>query len=126
MSQVYRESKRTVLCIDDDDAVLASERLLLEEWGYIVLTTESPQWGLTLAALCQLDAVVLDYHMREMNGHAVAVAIKHYQPETLIVMFSATEIPEETRMLLNAAVVQTDAIKQVAPIVTRPIELEES
>jgi len=118
VGEAYRVPKRTVLCIDDDRAVLAFVRRLLERSGYTVLTTASPRQGLSLAMASPPDAVVLDYQMPEMNGHEVAVAIKRFRPETLIVMFSAGQIPEETFKLADAVVPKTESIGQLLMTVT--------
>jgi CheY-like chemotaxis protein len=117
MGQAYRGPKRTILCIDDDNAILRYERSLLERSGYIVLTTPSAQMGLAMAMKFQLDAVVLDYHMPEMSGHDVAATIKKRRPEIRIVMFSASEIPEETLKLTDAVVFKTDANRDLLPTV---------
>ena len=119
MAQAYAARKRTILCIDDDHAILAYERSLLERSGYYVLTTPSPRQGLKLVTICQIDAVVLDYHMPEMSGHEVAVSIKKCQPKTLIVMFSASDIPEETCKIADAVVLKTDAIERLLPTVAQ-------
>jgi two-component system, OmpR family, response regulator CpxR len=113
MGQAYRVPKRTILCIDDDDAILSYERRLLERSGFLVLTAPSAQQGLTLAMKYPLDAVILDYHMPEMNGHEVAAAIRRFRPETLIVMFSASDIPEETRQLADAVVPKMGTIREL-------------
>jgi CheY-like chemotaxis protein len=117
MGQLHRATKRTILCIDDDAGVLRYERALLERSGYSVLTAESPKQGLALAMMSRLDAVVLDYHMPGMTGHDVAAAIKSRRPEVLIVMFSASEIPEETLKLTDAVVHKSDAITELLPTV---------
>jgi|SRR5580658_507367 CheY-like chemotaxis protein len=119
MGQVHRATKRTILCIDDDTGVLRYEKALLERSGYSVLTAESPEQGLALAMMSRLDAVVLDYHMPGMNGHEVAAAIKSCRPEVLIVMFSASEIPEETRKLTDAVVHKSDVITELLPTVAQ-------
>lgn len=118
MGQAYRTPKRTILCIDDDRAVLGFVQKLLERSGYTVLTTVSPRQGLSLALTSPPDAVVLDYQMPEMNGHEVAAAIKKYRPETLIVMFSGSQIPEETFKLADAVVPKTGAVAQLLMTVT--------
>jgi len=117
MGQAYRAPKRTILCIDDDSGVLRYERALLERSGYNVLTAVSPEQGLALAMMSRLDAVVLDYHMPRMTGHDVAAAIKSCRPEVLIVMFSSSEIPEETLKLTDAVVHKSDAITELLPTV---------
>jgi len=117
MGQAYRAPKRTILCIDDDSGVLRYERALLERSGYNVLTAVSPEQGLALAMMSRIDAVVLDYHMPGMTGHEVAAAIKSCRPEVLIVMFSSSEIPEETLKLTDAVVHKSDAITELLPTV---------
>lgn len=87
-----------------------------------MVATASPQQGLTLAMRLPIDAVVLDYHMPGMNGHNVAAAIKKCRPEILIVMFSASEIPEETSNLVDAVVLKTDAIGQLVPTVRQLLQ----
>jgi hypothetical protein len=57
--------------------------------------------------------------MPGMNGHHLAAAIKKGRPEILIVMFSASEIPEETFRLVDAVVPKTDAIGQLLLTVTQ-------
>jgi len=117
VGQAYRTPKRTILCIDDDAAVLKYETALLERSGYNVLATLSPQQGLILATTPQVDAVVLDYNMPGMNGDKVAAAIKRSRPEVLIVIFSAGEIPEDTLKLADAVVPKSDAVGQLLPTV---------
>ena len=119
MAQAYAARKRTILCIDDDRAILAYERALLERSGYHVLTTSSPRQGLKLITICQIDAVVLDYQMPGMSGHEVAVEIKKSHPKTLIVMFSASDLPEETCKLADAVVLKTDASGLLLPTVAK-------
>ena len=67
----------------------------------------------------QIDAVVLDYHMPGMSGHNAAATIKKCRTEILIVMFSASEIPEETCKLVDAVVLKTDSIGQLLPTVAQ-------
>jgi CheY-like chemotaxis protein len=122
LGQAYRGPKRTILCIDDDNAILQYERALLERCGYNVVATASAQQGLTLAMMLPADAVILDYHMPGINGHNVAAAIKKCRPEILIVMFSGSEIPEETFTLVDAVVFKTDAIGQLVPTVTQLLQ----
>jgi CheY-like chemotaxis protein len=119
VGQAHRPPQRTILCIDDNRAILTFERRLLEGSGYAVLTAASAQQGLALALMYPPDAVVLDYHMPEMNGHEVAAAIKKSRPETRIVMVSASEIPEETSKLADAVVPKIDAIERLVPTVAQ-------
>jgi CheY-like chemotaxis protein len=69
------------VCLDDDDGRLDYQRVLLERLGYTVLTAASAQQGLQIAAVCGVAAVIVDYHMPEMNGPEVAIEIKRLKPK---------------------------------------------
>lgn len=119
MSRVYRGPEKLLLCVDDSQAILDYERRMLEQSGYMVITEASALRGLRLATLFEFDAVLLDYHMPEMNGHELACEIRRLRPNTPVVMVSGSEIPEETRRLVDA-VVPKDAVKrELLPTVTR-------
>jgi len=60
--------------------------------------------------------------MPEMNGHQLAFAIRRIRPDTPVVMFSGSEIPEETRKLVDAVVPKTDAPRELLPTLTRLCE----
>ncbi len=108
-----------LLCIDDSQAILDYERAMLERSGYIGVTAASARRGLRLATIFSFDAVLLDYHMPEMNGHQLASEIRRLRPDTPVVMFSGGEIPDETRQLVDAVVPKTDAPSELLPTVTR-------
>jgi DNA-binding NarL/FixJ family response regulator len=57
--------------------------------------------------------------MPDMNGHQFAYEIRRLKPETPVVMFSGSEIPEETRQLVDAIVPKADAHKTLLPTVSR-------
>ncbi|MGB9492311.1 MAG: response regulator [Terriglobales bacterium] len=108
-----------LLCIDDSRAILEYEKALFERSGYIVITASSPQQGLKLAQMTSFDAVLLDYQMPEMNGHQLALEIRRVQPETLVIMFSGSEIPEETLKLVDAAIPKMEAASELLSTVDR-------
>jgi CheY-like chemotaxis protein len=108
-----------LLCIDDSPAILDYERRLLERSGYIVVTEPSARRGLRLATIFRFDAVLLDYQMPEMNGHQVAHEMRRLHPNTPVVMFSGSEIPEETRQLVDAVVPKAEVPNGLLPTITR-------
>jgi CheY-like chemotaxis protein len=57
-----------------------------------------------LATEFSFDAILLDYHMPEMNGHESASEIKRLRPDRRVVRVSGSEIPEEIRQLVDAVV----------------------
>lgn len=111
-----------LLCIDDSEAVLDYERRILERSGYLVVTEASARRGLRLATLFSFDAVLLDYNMPEMNGHQLASELRRLRPGTPVLMLSGSEIPEETRQLVDAVVPKSDAPSELLPTVTRLCE----
>jgi CheY-like chemotaxis protein len=112
--------RKTILCIDDDDGVLGYQRALLERRGYAVLTAASPRQGLQIAAVSGIAAVIVDYHMPEMNGHEVAVEIKRLKPQIPIIMVSSDEeIPEHVLKVVDAFVSKYEAPSRLLPVIAR-------
>jgi len=111
---------KTILCIDDDDGVLSYHRALLERRGYEVLTAASGRQGLEIAAACGVVAVIVDYHMPEMDGHEVATEIKRLQPQIPIVMVSSDEeIPEYVFKVVDAFISKDEAASRLLPVITQ-------
>jgi CheY-like chemotaxis protein len=111
---------KTILCIDDDDGMLRYQRALLERRGYKVLTAASARHGLQIAAICTVAAVIVDYHMPEMNGHEVAIEIKRIRPQIPIVMVSSDdEIPEPALNFVDAFVSKNERPSRLLPVITR-------
>jgi len=111
---------KTILCIDDDDGILGYQRELLERRGYAVLTAASARHGLQIAAVCAIAAVIVDYHMPEMNGHEVATEIKRLKPQVPIVMVSSDDqIPGHTLNVVDAFVSKNDVPSRLLPVITR-------
>ncbi len=122
MSEAYEGQRKMLLCIDDSQAVLDYERRVLERSGYIVVTEVSARRGLRLATIFSFDAILLDYQMPEMNGHQLASEIRRLRPDTPVVMFSGSDIPEETRQLVDAVVPKTESPSELLPTVSRLCE----
>ena len=76
----------TVLCIDDDPAVLELQKDILETNGYTVLTAADGATGLTLASTNAVDLVVLDFKMPGMDGGQVAETLLKANPNLPIVI----------------------------------------
>jgi len=111
---------KTILCIDDDDGMLRYQKALFERRGYKVLTAASARQGLRIAAVCAVTAVVVDYHMPEMNGHEVAIEIKRLKPQIPIIMVSSDEaIPEPALSVVDAFVSKNEAPHRLLPVITR-------
>ena len=111
---------KTILCIDDNDGVLEYQKALLEKRGYAVLTASSARQGLQIAADNGVAAVIVDYHMPEINGHEVALEIKRLKPNTPIVMVSSEEqIPSRVLDVVDAFVPKHETPSLLVPVLTR-------
>ena len=109
-----------ILCIDDNDGVLEYLRALLERCGYTVLAATSAREGLQIAAVCRVAAVIVDYHMPEMNGHDVAMEIKRLKPNTPIIMVSSDEeIPKHVLKVVDGFVPKDQTPCRLLPLLTR-------
>jgi CheY-like chemotaxis protein len=109
--------RKTILCIDDDNSVLEYHKALLERRGYDVLTAASPLEGLQMASACGIAAVIVDYHMPQMNGHEVAIEIKRITPQVPIIMVSSdNEISEDALNVVDAFVSKDEAPRRLLPV----------
>ena len=117
MTPIAPITKRVILCIDDDEAILRYEKALLERSGYAVLTAASAQQGLRLATMCKCDAVLVDYEMPGMNGDEVALAIKRLRPELLVILLSGSDVPSRALDSVDAFVPELEASRQLLPMI---------
>jgi CheY-like chemotaxis protein len=113
----YSTSKRIVLCIADDQAILLYEQALLERSGYAVLMATSEAEALRLVTVCKCDAVLLDYEMPEWSGYEVAFQIKRACPDVTIILISGSEVPTYALALADAFVPKLDASQQLLPMI---------
>jgi DNA-binding NarL/FixJ family response regulator len=90
---------------DDHPGVTAVLSRYLDRNGYDVVATESDGLS-TVAAVAEHDpgAVVVDYHMPELNGGALLDAIKKAAPNAAIVVYTAAaEAAARDDALVNGA-----------------------
>lgn len=83
--------KPLVLCVDDTPSVLESQKRLLEQNGYRVLTATNGEEAVQAFISHSVDLVLLDYHMPEMNGGMAAVRMKQSKPDVPVVLLSADD-----------------------------------
>jgi CheY-like chemotaxis protein len=110
--------KGTLLCIDDDEAVLKCEKAFLENFGYTVVTASSGREGLALAALHSFDVVIVDYCMPEMNGQEFATAIRRFWPRAPIIMLSGmVDVAGQALEVVDAFVPKDCLATQLVPAI---------
>jgi CheY-like chemotaxis protein len=113
----------TILCIDDEALGLRIRRTVLEHAGYRVLTAEDGPTGLELFRGNTVDGVVLDYYMPEMDGGAVAEAMRRERPQVPIMLLSAyINLPPETVALVDVTVLKGEGPVELLEKLHRMIE----
>jgi len=104
--------QKTLLCVDDNQSSLKKCKIIMEDYGYKVLTASSGGEGLEVFASNAIDAVILDYQMPEMNGEVVAAEMKRTNPEIPILMLSGwVSLPESALRLVDEFVAKGDPVE---------------
>lgn len=77
-----RNGQGTILLVEDDAAILAMCKVLLERLGYTVLATTQPNEALTLASEHpEINLLITDVVMPEMNGRDLSLKIQALHPK---------------------------------------------
>jgi DNA-binding NarL/FixJ family response regulator len=93
--------RRTVVIVDDHDAFRVAARALLEAEGFSVVG-EAADGASALAAVAQLrpDVLLLDIHLPDLDGFAVAERLSTDGP--VIVLTSSRSVTSFRRRLATA------------------------
>jgi CheY-like chemotaxis protein len=106
-------SKKTVLCVDDNERGLLIRKEMLEVFGFAVDLAPSGKAALKLLREkkkqhSRFDAVIVDYQMPEMDGAELVDHIKRLYPGTPVVMLTGYHdaISERTRRIVDGMVLK--------------------
>ncbi len=77
-----------ILLIDDNKLGITARKAVLEELGYKVEWTTSPDEGLKRIAERAFDLVVTDYKMPKMNGDRLIAEARKQRPDLRIILLS--------------------------------------
>ncbi len=86
--QIGRETKKSILYIDDQDFELERRRGLLEAFGYTVYTAASAQEAYDLLNVVQVDMVMLDQPFPGVNDVTFVDQIKRTKPDAKILVIT--------------------------------------
>jgi CheY-like chemotaxis protein len=104
--------QETLLCIDDNHSNLNICKIILENFGYQILTASSACEGLEVFASSAIDAVILDYQMAEMNAELVAAAMRRTKPRVPILLLSGwMSLPESVLQLVDEIAARGDPVE---------------
>jgi CheY-like chemotaxis protein len=90
-----------ILVIDDDHAVLATIKLLLERHSHDVVVTDDGRKGLDLFRTGTFDLLIVDIFMPAMDGLETMNLVHRYRPEVPVIVISGHEVRSTSRHTPN-------------------------
>jgi PAS domain S-box-containing protein len=102
-----RQQRRSILIVEDGDAIRAS----LRDWlgnaypSDLFLEARSGEEAISISEARELDIVLMDVNLPDMNGIDTTRHIKRRVPRTQVVMLSAHEAPEYQRAAAGAGAI---------------------
>jgi two-component system, cell cycle response regulator DivK len=96
--------KRTILLIEDNEQNLYLATFLLKQNGFDVVQARSGPEGISLAGQARPDLVILDIQLPQMDGYAVARALRQNPAlkEVPIVAVTSYAMPGDRERSLEA------------------------
>jgi signal transduction histidine kinase len=94
-----------VLVIDNDEAILAGMRALLETWGYTAITAPHPDHpDVAAAATAGLSLLLADYHLEDgLTGDMAVAQVRAMHARVLPAAIITADRSEEVRSSLDAS-----------------------
>ncbi|NCC50810.1 MAG: response regulator [Spartobacteria bacterium] len=80
---------RTILSIDDDEAILRCFQRALSLKGYNILTTSDPEEAYKVIQETRLDLVMLDVKMPHISGFQIFEELKKYSTDLPVLFVTA-------------------------------------
>jgi len=79
-----------ILCVDDNEPLLATRKLLLSRLGYDVLTATNAEDARCLFRSTAIDLAILDYHLPDVLGDELCMEFKAMQPNVRVILVSGS------------------------------------
>jgi len=109
----YNKSKELeVLIVDDDKDSIESMKDLLELYGHNVTIVDEEARCITLCSINNYDLIIMDYHMKDLDGDKIIDIIKEEKVESTIFAFTGDKTKE---------VINTFEKLEIAGIIYKPI-----
>ncbi len=88
VSASSRTTQTRILIVDDNKMGLLARRSVLEELGYLVVTSAAPQEALELCSRQHFDVAITDYKMPKMDGVDLIAKLRKVDPVTAVILIS--------------------------------------
>jgi DNA-binding NtrC family response regulator len=124
-------TRRTVLCVDDEDSQLMLRKMVLEDAGFEFLGVRSGTEALELFRNREIAVVVLDYWMSGMKGTEIAEKMRRLRPTIPLIIVSGFGLLPGEASLVNAwfqkgRLQPEDLVREIKRLVDRPIPSEQT
>lgn len=94
----------TVVVIDDDKLITSALDKALTPYRYRVLIANSGKEAIKTMQSEVVDAIILDFHMPELNGYQTYYALMHINPNIKVIMHSAYITEDDKKNLSQLGV----------------------
>jgi len=79
-----------ILCVDDNEPLLLTRKLLLSRLGYEVVTATTAQEARIIFQSTPIDLAIIDYRLPDVFGEELCREIKAQQPNVRVILVSGT------------------------------------
>lgn len=119
------ETAKTVLFVDDDDAMLSSLNRAFFDEPYELLVANSGEEALELMRQQEVDVVVSDMKMPGMGGQALLNTIQKLYPQVIRILFSGQpDIRQDEISTLIKTINQGDIFKFVGKTINMNADMK--
>lgn len=80
---------KRILVIDDEEMVLNTIKIILDDMGYEVITHQDPLKGMDEAMQNNFDLIITDLRMPQKNGSEITEEIISVKPDARILILTA-------------------------------------
>jgi DNA-binding response OmpR family regulator len=109
------ETKRRILCVEDDADTCEMLTLALQLSGYEVVAAHTFADAITKALTTHFDAYILDSRLPDGSGVDLCKEIREFNSDTPILFYSADAYPREIEEAMNAGA-QGYMVKPIDPM----------
>jgi DNA-binding response OmpR family regulator len=109
------ETKRRILCVEDDEDTCEMLTLALQLSGYEVVSAHTFADAITKAVGADFDAYILDSRLPDGSGVDLCKEIREFNSHTPILFYSADAYPREIEEALSAGA-QAYMVKPIDPL----------
>ncbi|MEE2643035.1 MAG: sigma-54 dependent transcriptional regulator [Planctomycetota bacterium] len=88
MKSLNKDSRRSILLVDDDQRLLESMAEWMRSLGYEVAEATTVESGKSLAQANVFDLIITDLRLEESDGFELLRACKHNQPKTPVIFLT--------------------------------------